>query len=73
MSNYSFFDIFLDILHELEENFSKEHVERGFYLFRAKIETISLDISGKVTFFLVLTVLFHLSLPIIRLSHLKKL
>ena len=32
--NYRFFDIFLDILHDVKENLSQEHVERGLLSFQ---------------------------------------
>ena len=34
--NYSFFDIFLDILHKMKENLGQEHVERELVSFQGK-------------------------------------
>ena len=34
--NYRFFDIFLHILHKMNENFGQEHVKGGFYPSREK-------------------------------------
>ena len=67
-----FFDIFLDILHKMKENLRQEHVKRCFYPFREKIGTISPALSGKMTVFPVLTLLFHPSLSKIWLFHLNK-
>ena len=67
--NYRFSDIFLDILHKLKENLSQKHVKRRFLSLQGKIRKIASHFPGKMTIFLVLTLLFHLSLPIIWLSH----
>ena len=40
--NYRFFDIFLDILHKMKENLGQEHVKRGFYPSKEKLEQFSL-------------------------------
>ena len=45
------FDIFLNYLHKMKENLGQEHVERGFYPSKEKIETFSTDIPGKMTIF----------------------
>ena len=70
--NYRFFDIFLDILHKMKGNLDQEHVRRGLYPSRAKIGTIFPAIPGKMTVFLVLSLLFHPSLPKIWPSHPNK-
>ena len=67
--NYRFFHIFLDTLHKMKENLGQEHVKMGILSFQGKIGKIAFDFPGKMTFFPVLTLLFHLSLPKIWLSH----
>ena len=71
--DYRFFDIFLDISHKMKKNLDQEHVKRGLLIFQGKIRKIVPDFPGKNdSFFPVLTLLFHLSLPKIQLSHLHK-
>ena len=50
----------------MKENLDQEHVKGGF---QDKIGKIASDFPGKMTVFSVLTLLFHLSLPEICLSH----
>ena len=64
-----FFDIFLDILHDMNENLGQEHVKRGLLSFQGKIGKTVSYFPGKMTVFPVFTLLFHLSLPKIWLSH----
>ena len=68
----TFFDIFLDILHKMNNNLDQEHVKRGIQSFQGKIGTIANDFPGKMTVFPVLTLLFHLYLFNIWFSHLHK-
>ena len=67
--NYRFFDIFLDILHKMKDSLGQEHVKRGSYPSRAKLAKLLLISLENDSFFPVLTLLFHLSLPKIWLSH----
>ena len=67
--NYRFFEIFWDILNKMKYNLGQECVKGGLLSFQGKIGTIVPDFPGKMTVFPVLTLLFHLSLPKIRLSH----
>ena len=69
--NYRFFDILLDILHKMKENLGHGHVERELLSFQRKISNFSCY-PWKKTGFPVLTLLFHLSLHKIWLSHLHK-
>ena len=59
----------LGILHKIKENLGQEHIKRDFYLSREKISRISSDFPGKMIVFPVLTLLFHLYLSKIWLSH----
>ena len=52
----------------MKYNLAQECVKGGLLSFQGKIETIAPDFPGKMTVFLVLTLLFHLSLPKIWLS-----
>ena len=70
--NYRFFDIFLDILHKLKKNLDQEHVKGGPPSLQENVGTIFLGIFGKMTIFLVSSLLFHPSLPKIWLSNLNK-
>ena len=70
--NYRFFDIFLDILDKMKENLGQEHVEGGLLSIQGKIAIILPATPRKVTFFPVLILFFHPSLPKIWLSHLNK-
>ena len=63
-----FFYIFLDSLHKMKENLDQEHVKVGLPSFQGKIGKIAFDFAGKMTVSS-LTLLFHLSLPKIWLSH----
>ena len=67
-----FFDIFLDILHKMKENFGQEHVKRGLYPSREKIETSFPSIPEKMTVFSSFGPTFHPFLPKIWLSHPNK-
>ena len=58
-----FFDISLDILHEMKENFGQEHVKKGPLSFQGKNRNNFPAIPGKMTVFPVLALLFHPSLP----------
>ena len=53
----------------MKENLGQEHVKRGLLSSQGKIGKIDPDFPGKMIVFPVLTVLFHLSLPKIWLSH----
>ena len=64
-----FSDIFLDILHIMKENLGQKHVKRELLSFQGKIGKIAPDFPGKMTVFLVLTLLFYLSLPKLWLFH----
>ena len=55
----------------MKDNLGQECVKGGLLSFQSKIETISPDFPRKMTVFPVLTLLFHLSLPKIWLSHPK--
>ena len=58
------FDNSWDILNKMKDNLDQECVKGGLLSFQGKIETIAPDFSGKNdSVFLVLTLLFHLSLP----------
>ena len=70
--NYSFFDIFLDILHKVKDNLGHERVKRGFYPSRATLEQFPLIPLEKIQFFSILSLLFRLSRPKIWLTHLDK-
>ena len=56
----------------MKDNLGQECVKGELLSFQGKIETISSDFPGKMTVFPVLTLLFHLSLPKIWLSHPNK-
>ena len=68
-----FFDIFLDILHKMKEDLGQEHAEKGLLSFQGKIGKTVPDFFGKMTVFPVVTLLFHLSLSKIWLSHPHKI
>ena len=70
--NYRFFDIFLDILHKMKESSGQERVKRGASIFPGQHWNIPLIPLEKMTVFLVLSLLFRLSLPKILLTHLHK-
>ena len=56
-----FFYIFWDILNKMKDNLGQECVKGELLSFQDKTETIALDFPGKMTVFLLLTLLFHLS------------
>ena len=61
--NYRFLDIFWDILNKMKDKLGQECVKGRLLSFQDKIETIAPDFPGKMTVFLLFTLLFHLSLP----------
>ena len=63
MSKLQVFDIFWDILNKMKDNLSQECVKGGLLSFQGKFETITPGFPGKLTFSLVFTLLFRLSLP----------
>ena len=56
----------------MKDNLGQEYVKGGLLSFQGKIETIAPDFPGKMTVFPVLTLLFHLSVAKIWLSHPNK-
>ena len=55
----------------MKDNLGQECVKEGLLSYQCKIETIALDFPGKYSF-LLLTLLFHVSLPKIWFSHPNK-
>ena len=58
--SYRFFYIFWDILGKRKGVFGQECVKGRLLSFQGKIATVAPDLSGKMTVFPVLTLLFHL-------------
>ena len=56
----------------MKENLGQKHVKRGLLSFQGKIGNIPSDFLGKMTVFLIFTLIFHLFLPKIWLFHLHK-
>ena len=57
----------------MKDNLDQECVKRGFISLEGRIGTISFDFPGKMTVFPVWSLLFHLSLLKIWLSHSQKI
>ena len=53
----------------MKDNLDQECTKWGLLSFQGKIGTIAPDFPGKMTVFLVFTLLFHMSLPKLWLSH----
>ena len=67
--NYRFFYTFSDILDKMNDNLDQECVKGVLLSFQAKLGPTAADFPGKITVFPVVTLLLHLSLNKIWLSH----